>query len=458
MKIYFNQVSDSILHVKIDKRTECFNFGADNAFPSLIEVLIEMSVTAKTCTDRVSKSIYGKGFGEAGQVIVNSKGQSLNEILRLTARQYSKHNNSYLQISYDANLEINAIVVVPVTDVRIGKADDKGYSGKFIVYDNWDKTKARRIEPSKFELYDRYNSDKIIIEGQIRKSAGENKDEKIEDIISDYNGQILHTRKDESYKYSLTDLQPVIAEAFLESNSQTFRSRGASKGFLNTKVIVTKPFKDDPTRKKFMDYIKSFEGADESSSTLVIEASENTDDLEKEIKIEDFTGEFNDKLFEYSDKQAEKNICKAFSVPTMLVTQTDNSLFGQSGELLQEGKTQLWESREEDRLQLEEVFSSLMNKFQQDKRIEGDLTITNPYIDTDEIKDAKNINRKAQANLRGSVGGVTALTSLIESINAGSISKESAVAVIKGVYGYTESKAKEMVGWTEDDDKVEETT
>ena len=136
----------------------------------------------------------------------------------------------------------------------------------------------------------------------------------------------------------------------------------------------------------------------------------------------------------------------------MLVSQTDNSLFGSSGEMLQEAKIQLWESRIEERDQFEEVFSDLMKGFQEDKKIEESLIIKNPYIDEDDVKEAKNINKKAQANLRGSVGGVTALTSLIESVNTGLISKESAVSVIKGVYGYTETKAKDMVGGFEDEE------
>ena len=80
------------------------------------------------------------------------------------------------------------------------------------------------------------------------------------------------------------------------------------------------------------------------------------------------------------------------------------------------------------------------------------MIIKNPYIDEDEAKDAKNINKKAQANLRGSVGGVTALTNLIESVNNGVIKKESAISVIKGIYGFTDTKAKEMVGGFEEED------
>ncbi len=379
MKLYFNQVQGSILNVKQDKRNEVFNWGLDNAFPSLLEALISMSVTSKNCADRAAKAIYGKSFGEAGKVKVNSNGQSLNEVLRVAAREYSKHNNCFLQIGYNALFEIRSIVVIPATQVRLGKADDKNYSGKFVVYSNWDKRKGLRILKSDFILYDRFNPSKDIIERQIRKSSirEDANTARIEDLIEGYNGQILHIKKESSYVYSLPDLYPAMPESLLEANSQTFRSTGAAKGFLNTKILAVQPFKDDDERKEFRKELNSVRGADGSNDVVLLEASQQSDDLSKQLKLDDLSGDYNDKLFEYSDKQSEKNICKAFAVPLMLVSQTDNSLFGSSGEMLKEAKLQLWESREEDRDQFEEIFSELMKIFK--TKIESGLTIVNPY-------------------------------------------------------------------------------
>lgn len=461
MKLYYKQVSNSILDVKVDKRNECFNFGSDNAFPSLIEALIDMSVTSKNCVDRVAKAIYGKSFGEIGNRIVNSKGQSANEVLRIAARQYAKHNNCYLQIGYDANLEIKSIIVIPVTDVRVGKSDDKGYSGRYIVYDNWDKSRIKKIETSKFKYFDKYNPDKEIIKGQIIKAAKAEKDAKIEDIISEYNGQILHIRKDETYTYSLPDINPVLSEALLEANSQTFRSRGAQKGFLNTKLLTTQPFKDEPARKEFKKDLNGLRGAENAGDVLLLEMSAMSEDVSKQINLSDLSGTYNDKLFEYSDKQAEKSICKAFTVPLMLVSQTDNSLFGSSGEMLKEAKIQLWESREEDRDQFEEVFTKLLSLFQKEKEENQTeekaetivkMKVINPYIDEDEEQEAKNVNKKAQANLRGSVGGVTAIVQLVQAVKEGTLDKENAVAVVKNIYGFSDKKAKEMVGGYEEEE------
>lgn len=438
MKLYYKEVSGNILDVKPNKRTECFNFGIDNAFPSVVEALIYMSVTSKTCADRVSKAIYGKSFGDDGKIYVNSKGQSLNEVLRIAVREYAKHNNCYLHVNYNLKYEINSIIVVPVTDVRIGKEDDKGYSGKFIVYDNWDKSKGIKIQVKKFVLVDKYNPDKDIVKGQIEKAGSINK----------YEGQILHIRKDTAFKYSITDLSPVLSEALLESNSQTFRSRGASKGFLNTKLLTVQPFKDDDKRTEFKKDLNDVRGADNSSEVILLEASQMSDDVSKQMNLDDLSGKYNDKLFQYSDTQAEKNICKAFTVPLILVSQTDNTMFGQSGELLKEAKVQLWESREEDRDQFEEAFAILMKEFK--VPIESGLEIVNPYEDAtakaEEEEVVEDVNAIAQATLRGSVGGVTALLQIQQSVAAGTTTKDAGIAMIVNIYGYDEETAAEMLG------------
>jgi hypothetical protein len=129
MKLHYSKVDKSILNIKTDKRSEVYNFGEDNAFPSLVEALLRVSVTARTCTNRVAKAIYGGAFGDAGKVVVNSKGQTLNEALRIASRQFARHSNAYLQIGFDLNYKIKSIVVVPSKYVRVGKSDDKGYSG-----------------------------------------------------------------------------------------------------------------------------------------------------------------------------------------------------------------------------------------------------------------------------------------------------------------------------------------
>ncbi|OCK42528.1 hypothetical protein BA195_10150 [Tenacibaculum soleae] len=365
MKIHFNKVKDSILNVKLDKRTEVFNWGLDNSFPSLIEILVNHSVTSKNCINKVAKAIYGKSFGKIGNIIINSDGQTLNEVLRIASREYAKHNNVFFHITYNGELRIKAIKVIPATSVRVGKSDDLGYSGKFIVYDNWNKENGK-IDADKFRVYDKFNPLKNVIEAQIEKAGS----------ILNYKGQILHLQKDTNSIYSLPDLFAVQNEALLQKNSQIFRANGAERGFLNNKVIVVQPFANDDDRRTFKNTIKEIQGAENAGTTTLLESSQMADDLSNQFKVEDLTSNYNDKLFEYSDKQAKQNITEAFGVPLILVDTSSDGMFGNSGEMLKQAKLQLWESREEERNQIEEIFQKLMSNYAEP--IEGELIIINP--------------------------------------------------------------------------------
>lgn len=427
MELIYDSVKDELLSVKVDKRKDIYNYGADNAEPSLIEILIGGSVTAKRSVDEVAKSLYGKGFAN-GKVKVNTKGQTLNEVLRICARDYAKHNNFYLHVSYNADLEPLFFNPIPARDVRRWKKDDKGFSSKYVIYDNWDK-KNGKINEDAFRYAYTFNLDKDVIRAQVEKDGG----------IQKYKGQLIHVQKDTTQVYAISDLHVVKADARTEYLSQQFRKNGSESGFLNSKVMVTPPFPDDETKNKFKKDLKAVRGADNAGGVILLPLNNQTDDVTKQVHIVDLTGKFSDKIFEYSDKKTEDSICKAFMVPKMLVNSSDNSLFGSSGELIREAKRQLWENKEEDRNRFEEVFSMLVNE---------QLVITSPFPEEEQAEEEteEQINAKAQANLRGSVGGVTALLAIQQSVAAGTTTKSAGVAMIENIYGFSNEQANAMLG------------
>jgi hypothetical protein len=380
MKLHYSNLAEDILNVKLDKRTEVFNWGLDNAHPSLIELLIRNSVTAKSAVDKVAKAIYGKSFGEAGNKTINKKGQTLNQMLRIAAREFAKQNNVYFQLTFNGELKINGFKLIPTPHVRVGKSDSKGYSGKYIVYDNWDKERTRRIEPSKFSYFDVFNPNPKVVQTQIDAAEG----------INNYKGQILCIQKDTNEVYADSDLLPVMDEALLEANSQKFRSRGSEKGFLNVKIMVVKPFDSEEDRIEFKKNLKNAQGADNSGRVLLLESSSPTGDLKEDFTLGDLSSEYNDELFKYSDEQAKKNIALAYAIPRALLDLSDNTLFGDSAAMIASMKQILWESREDDRDIFEEAFNMIGKYWHED--FPADLTIQSPFINVQNNTDANTDN------------------------------------------------------------------
>jgi HK97 family phage portal protein len=68
------------------------------------------------------------------------------------------------------------------------------------------------------------------------------------------------------------------------------------------------------------------------------------------------------------------------------------------------------------------------NEFKEDDSIEGD-------------NQAEEANRQAQANLRGSVGGVQGILAVQASVMNGTTSREAAIAIFMSIYGFTEEDA-----------------
>jgi hypothetical protein len=61
-----------------------------------------------------------------------------------------------------------------------------------------------------------------------------------------------------------------------------------------------------------------------------------------------------------------------------------------------------------------------------------------------EEKDADTLSN--QAKLRGSVGGVTGIVSIISAVAMGQMPIDSAVSILKEIYGLSEDVAKQMIG------------
>lgn len=361
MKIHSKKSTiDPLIQIEFDDRNDVFSFGKGNDLLDLIDIRFLQSPTASLCLSKASKAIYGKGFEE--NPIVNKDGQTLNQILKIASKEFEKYGNAFIHVGYNGDFQFNSLKVIPFNHIRVGKADDLGYSGKFVKYD-WS---AAKVNSDDFIYIDKFNPIEKVVETQIKAAEG----------IKSYKGQIIHLQKEYGNVYSVPKIYPSLHDTELEYNSSVFRANGASKGFLSTKLLVTSKL-DADGRKDLKKTVDGLQGASNSNSVIVMELDEFADGVKDKFSLEDLVSSYNDDLFQYSDKQSEKNICKSMNVPIQLVTVDDNSLFGSSGEIIRAARQHLWEQQEEERQLFEETFTRIMKNFE--NPIEQDLVIKNPY-------------------------------------------------------------------------------
>jgi hypothetical protein len=106
-------------------------------------------------------------------------------------------------------------------------------------------------------------------------------------------------------------------------------------------LFITKPFSSDYERQEF-ESTKDLKGSENSSGVLLLEANLESDNLAEHILIQNIDTNIDDTLFQSTEESSARNIRKAFGVP-ILLEDSDNSIFGNSGELLTQAKQMHWE-------------------------------------------------------------------------------------------------------------------
>lgn len=434
---------------KYDKTLKIHKNGVDNNYPDLVETLIENSVTATLSANLMASYISGKGFGdELNKIIVNKdKGTTLLQFAQDIADSIANHRGVFIHVNYDANYDHKDFDVLPFSDCRLGKKDDDGYNGKILVCDNWtDKAKAKKAK-----VVDVYNPLTKVVKSQIRKARS----------IERYNGQIFYFKYGKK-TYPLSPIHPCLEDADSEKQTSIYKNTSLRKGFFGKTLVVTKPLVDgdlkeaDPdefreqesARDKFRETIQKFIGAENADGVLHLEMEFEGDKIEKEILFKNIESNIDDKIFAHTESSVSDNIRMCFNnVPAALIRSKDGTLFGQSGESIKAMKEFYQDQTFDERMKVQEIVNKLMAKFQEPAE---NLEIV-PLIEIEtkaeqEEKDPDAAKKEAQAVLKGSVGGVTALLQIQQSVAAGTTQRSAAIAIIEEIYGISAEKAAEMLG------------
>jgi hypothetical protein len=176
----------------------------------------------------------------------------------------------------------------------------------------------------------------------------------------------------------------------------------------------------------------------------------DVDTPEQKPELLPFNHQNNDKLFEYHETSTQNNIRKVFTIPTIFLDAIAGSL-GMSKEL-DEAVTFYNRMTQDERAVIEEtyayLFGDIITGSFKIKQLTMQAMSTDPSADADAETAAKIAD--AQSVLRGSVGGVTALITLQQSISAGTTSVDAGVAMLREIYGFTNEVAREMLQGVEE--------
>ncbi len=326
--------------IKENKQAGIESYDIDNNYPSRMERLINGSVTAKSSAGMLARFLIGDGFVDdtLNKLEVGKdryeRPITAYKLLRQIAHSLSFYAGFYVRAQFDANLSVTKLVHEDFRYCRFGTKDTQDYSGKIVVYNNWDRSKdKKRILKKDFLHVPVWNMNENVIQSQIDKADG----------IKKYNGQMFFAFEDEYYLYPLSPIDPVLFDADTENQISKFKNGEVRRGFFLKKIIHHNRFETLSDAEDFTKKVLEFQGGGHQSSILVMEGTFDEKGILKEgenIKIEDIEQNIDDKIFETYEKTVINNIRKAYNaIPQILIDYEDSKLGTTSGEALFQAST-----------------------------------------------------------------------------------------------------------------------
>ena len=364
--------------------------GEFNDYAEKVDRLNDLSVTSKMAWGIMSNFIHGKGVQDEFKniVVFEDENISLQMFAMIASKVIAKHRGIWIHIDWNANFKISGFKVLPYHSCRKGEQDDEKYNAKILVTNDWITEEGtlnhrtnirakRQVNKEDVSVIDVFNPNQNVILSQVEASKGKT----MQDKWQSYKGQIWYFNPDLDYEYALSRIDSVMDDCDSENQSSIYKNRSLRKGFFGKTMTITKPmtaaieqFGDHPEgrlqhrqalseRDEFTETAKGWLGAENSGNLLHVELDHNGDSFDEVIKIEQFKTDIDDKLFEYTEKSVFQNILMAFNNMPLGLVRSENSMFGNSGEMLRVMKETYQQNVTMEREQLEFIINILMKLF-----------------------------------------------------------------------------------------------
>jgi len=352
-------------------------YDIDNAYPSRMERIIDGSVTAKSSAGMLARFLVGQGFeDETLNTLIIGKDRyerpiSAYKLLRQISKSISYYAGFYVRTQFNANLAVTAFDHVNFKHCRFGLKDSQDYSGKIVIYDNWDRSKSNRIQKKDFIKVDIWNMREDVIRSQIEKAGGS---------VKKYKGQVFFNFTDEYYIYPLSPIDPVHFDADTENQISKFTNGELRRGFFMKKIIYHNRFETKNDAEDFKNKILKFQGGGHQASFFVVEGTfDENGELKagENIKIENIEQNIDDKIFESYEKSSINSIRKAYNaIPQILIDYEDSKLGTTSGEALFQASGFYNQMTKELRAFISESFREMFKRFHKEEFRDKDWKIS----------------------------------------------------------------------------------
>lgn len=433
--------------IKDDTSSGIMSFGADNDYPQVIEKLIFGSETAKAASEILAKFIGGDGFENAAigaiEVGKDKKGKpvTLDNIRRQVAKSLAKFNGVYIHCNLTLDRKVKNTKIIPFKYCRLSREDDAGFCARIAVHPNWSKeSEGKKFDKKDISWLNHFNLSEFVFNSQVN-----------EETIANFKGQVYSLYLDDDYLYPLSPFDSVYLDMDTEYQIQLFKNREIREGMSDKLVFHITANDDEKEQADTVEKIKKFGGPDGEKTLVFEDEFDENGDLKKDgsVKVDQIKTNINDKLFDGWEKSIPNNIRKAAKgLPAVLIDYEMGTLGSASGEMIIQAVEYYNAVTKTLRESVSDLFKDIYSHFDNETLKNNDnWNLKDVSLINTEVKDdALNEKVKAQAVLRGSVGGITSLIALQQSVSEGKTTIDSAIAIVQEIYGISPEIAKAMIG------------
>ena len=441
VKAAINQIKvDSLPSFYYTGGASIIPYGTDNLYPDRILDAIKKSPTAKGCVKRTSEFIYGHGV--ENDFIVNRYGETLNDVLnQCIMHGYCTLGGFGLHYNFNALGEIVEVFFVSMENIRIHRDLMK------VEYGIWDTNAQSIFLDSNNVTVDIYKTGRVF--EQIKEAEG----------INNYKGAVSLFSKDLDI-YPTSPLDSASISASFEREAQIYPYANIKNGFSGNTIIKLPSMSSgdelDEEVNTLQESLKSLHGAENSGSSVVVTSPVDMQGKASPYTMVEHLSPTNvDTLFVNQNEKAERDILKCFTMPEILLGISSQGMFNEGSFV--DAFNYKNADTEGDRKILERYFNKWLQNSAFDvkeieirplemKQKEGAEKITIKEDNGENKEGVSDEQLKAQASLKGSVGGVQGILQIQQSFAQGLTDKESAMSILTLIYGFTTAEADALLG------------
>lgn len=287
------------------------SYGEDNLYPNELIELLQTSAIHNTAIQAKFDAVVGEGVADVGESIVNSKGETLNEIYERVAFDKTTFNGYALNIIWNrAGDKIAEIYHLPFANIRSGKMNEDDSITEYYYSNNWSNT--RKYKPVMYSAF----------------STTENRGDNASQIYYQYDYSPA------SDVYPLPDYIGAVNDIELDARISRFHNANISNG-LSPSLFINMPNgepEQDEMRRLYRDINASFSG-EENAGRLMLTFSEGPE-LAPQIQTIDAA---NDDYYIILEERITSRILTAHRItsPLLVGIRTTGAGLGSNSEEIQ---------------------------------------------------------------------------------------------------------------------------